>query len=113
MELSKNKAQILEKTPWLKECFETYFAPGQFVFDRSHLVDYKMRSDGYYVVMLFKVGESYYGADVAGSATRMERMHGSSLFEVCNDSLDFDEQSWKTVKVDPYCDGFTMKEDRE
>ena len=105
--LSTNKTKRLAKCGWLNACLDTYFAPGQFIFDRSHLVDYKMRADGYYAVMLFQVGEEFHIADVAGTSS------ADGGFSVCNDGGDMDLATWKTVQVDRYCDGFTTKEDRE
>ena len=103
--ISEKKGRGVDRTPWLKKCLDEYLAPGQFVYDRSHLEDVKWRPDGYYCVMLFRVGDEYIGCDVAG--TREGR------YEVCNDSLDFTLEEWKTVRVDPYCDGFTTAEDRD
>lgn len=104
--LSTNKTERLAKCGWLNACLDTYFATGQFIFDRSHLVDYKMRRDGYYAVMLFQVGDEFYIADVAGTGS-------ANGFSVCNDGGDMDLATWKTVQVDPYCDGFTTLEERK
>lgn len=102
--LSENKAKGVDRTPWLSKCFEEYFAPGEFIYDRSHMVDVKWRSDGHYCVMLFLVDGAYYVADVAGYEDH---------YEVCNDGNDMDLETWRRVRVDPYCDGYTTKEDRE
>ena len=106
MTLSANKAKQLAKIGWLNSCLDTYFAPGQFVFDRSHLVDFKLRGDWCYAVMLFKVGDQYHVADVAGTG-----LGERDTFEVCNDGGDMDLTCWKTVRVDPHCDGYTCAND--
>ena len=103
--LSANKARGVDRTPWLSRCFVEYFAPGQFLYDRSHLVDVKWRGDRYYCVMLFRVEDDYYLADVAGTH--------EGRYEVCNDSESTDLETWRTVRVDPWCDGFTTAKERD
>ena len=100
MKLSIAKAKDVDRCAWLTKCFSEYMAPGQFVYDRSHLVDIKWRSDGMYAVMLFEVGPGdLIVADVAGAY--------SGAYEVCNDSETcYSEAMWKSVKVDRWCDGF-------
>lgn len=109
MELSQNKASILSKCTWLNRCIDEYFAPGQFIFDRSNLVDIKFRPDMCYAVMLFELpnGEFHF-ADVASTG------YPDGEYEVCNDgeSID-DEEAWKGLQVDKWLDGFTLKEERE
>lgn len=104
--LSQTKAKGIDRTPWLVECLNTYFAPGQFIFDRSHLIDIKWRGDGYYCVMLFQVGDDFIMADVAGYTK-----NGEDFFEVCNDSETCEDlNQWKKVKIDKFCDGYTISE---
>ena len=104
MKLSKAAIKGIDRTPWLKKCFKEYFAPGEFVFDRSHMVAIKWRSDGYYAVMLFNVNGELWIADVAGTY--------DGNYEVCNDGeICYSTKQWMSVKVDPWCDRFTMSEE--
>lgn len=104
MILSQNKAKQLARCTWLNKCLDEYFAPGQFLYDRSHVVDVKWRSDGYYAVVLFEVNGGLYVADVAGTR--------NGHYEVCNDSEECygGVAQWKSVRIDPYCDGFDWAE---
>lgn len=115
MKLGKKKRREhdinIDITPWLKKCLDEYFAPGQFIFDRSHIVDMKWRSDACYVVILFNVDGHHYIADIAG-VSRSYSHEGAAHYEVCNDGEDITLEQWKGLRVDPYCDSFTLVEDR-
>lgn len=106
MKLTKAQETDIKTTPWLKKCLDEYFAPGQMLFDRSHIVALKWRPDSCYVVILFQVGKHYYAADIAGTRS-------GDHYSVCNDGEDMTLEQWKGLKVDPYCDSFTLAEDRE
>lgn len=95
-------------TPGLEETVTKYFLEDMGWEDDPFFngqVYYKERPDGCYVVLARPTPDGgWHVTDWAGSS-----MRGPWFCQ--NDSEELSDAEWKSLKVDPHCDGFTITED--
>ena len=88
--------------PELKKYWEDY---GMSI-DWEDLIDMKVRSDGFYVVLAWRESDGMIGmADIASNGTK---------WDMQNDGFEpITKAQWERLKIVPYCDWFEYPDEEE